>query len=248
MDDDGGDVDIVNITFGEITDSSSQDHVTGTIRTSLELLQAQTQNILNTMTEYKAELQQTLQQQLTVGISQAEYDALFNKIDVVTNIIDYENQIKSAQQNRNTVTGRTSMKSSYDAITGEIAKLLSGQTNKDLLVAKTSTYQGAVELDKRNVINSAQRTTALDDINAGRRRITTLEEQNGNYSYVLPSPETNMYSLIGQLENENKQKLSDSNVLGQYGQYILYQGQDISEYSALLSDAAMAGKTVTLQQ
>jgi hypothetical protein len=198
------------------------------------------------MTEYKTELQQKLQQQLTVGISQAEYDALFNKIAVVTNIIDYENQIKTAQQNRNTVTGRTSMKSSYDAITGEIAKLLSGQTDKDIFVAKTSTYQGAVELDGRNVISSAERTTALDDIKTDRSRVIDLERANGNAGYSLPNPETNMYSLIGQLENENKQKLSDSNVLGQYGQYIFYQGQDISEYSAIIEDAIMAGKTVTL--
>jgi hypothetical protein len=234
--------DTTNINFGDITATSTQEEVTNTIKLSLELLQSQTQNIINKMTEYKTELQQKLD---TAG-PLTDIDALLNKIEVITNIINYENQIKSAQQNRNTSTGRQNMNSYYNSITEEIAKLLSGQADKNILIAKTSTYRGAVELDERNIITSAARTTALDVIKTDRSRVINLERANGNVGYSLPNPETDMYGLRWQLENENKQKLSDSNVLGQYGQYIFYQGQDISEYSALLFDAATAGKETTL--
>jgi hypothetical protein len=231
-----------NINFGDITATSTQEEVTNTIKLSLELLQSQTQNIINKMTEYKT----SLQAQLVPGMPMIQADVIIARINVVTNIIDYENQIKNAQQNRNTGTGKSNMKSSYDEITGEIAKLLPGQTNKDLLVAKTSAYRGAVELDERNVIGNTDRNTRIGAINRDRSSVINLEKVNGNAGYSLPNSETNMYGLRLQLENEIKQTLSDNNVLGQYGQYILYQGQDISEYSAIIEDAIMAGKTVTL--
>jgi hypothetical protein len=240
--DTGGNGNTTNINFGDITATSTQEEVTNTIKLSLELLQSQTQNIINKMNEYKA----SLQAQLVPGISEIKYDEILAKINVITNIINYENQIKSAQQNRSTGAGVSNMKSYYNSITGEIAKLLSGEINKDILIAKTSAYQGGVELDERNIISSAGRTTALDALQSNRSNVVYLERGNGHPNYNLPDPETNMYGFRWQLENENKQTLSDNNVLGQYGQYILYQGQDISEYSALIEDAFAAGKTINL--
>jgi hypothetical protein len=134
----------------------------------------------------------------------------------------------------------------YDLITEEITGLLSGEDNQELLVTKISTWREAVALDERNVIDSTVKANKLNDIKSGRARVTALEEQTGNPTYGLPNPETNMSGLIWQLENESKQKLSEDSVLGQYGQYILYQGQDIAQYDARLSDAAVLGKTIYL--
>jgi hypothetical protein len=238
----GGDVDIVDITFGEITGSSSQDQVTGTISTSLERLQAQTQNVINKMTEYKAELQQ----RLAGFTTEREGNKIIAKITAVTNIIDYENQIKTAQQNRNTGTGRSDMDSYYRSITREIAELLSGEDNQELLVTKISTWREAVALDERNVIGSAVKADKLNDLDSKSGHVIALERRNGNSTYTLPNPETNMSGLILQLETEIKQTLSGEDVLGQYGQYLFYQGQDIAQYDARISDAATLGKTIYL--
>jgi hypothetical protein len=245
MDDDtggGGNVDIVNITFGEITGSSSQDHVTGTIKTSLERLQAQTQNIINKMTEYKEEQQQ----QLVGFVLDKEYNEIQAKIKAATNILDYENQIKTDQQFRLTETGFNNMDSHYGSVIGEIEGLLSGQTNQNLLGAKISTYRRAVNLDERNIISSVEKTAKLNALDSDRKHVVTLEYYNGNPTYTLPDPATNLSGLIGPLENEIKQTLSDENVLGQYGQYIFYQGQDIAQYFAILLDAVEIEREINL--
>jgi hypothetical protein len=237
-----GTADVVNITFGEISASSTQEQVTGTIRSSLELLQAQTQNIINKLTEYKATLQQKYNStQITV-----ERDKILAKIDVVTNMIEYENKIKSAQQNRNTGTGINYMDTYYGGVLDEAAKLFDNPIDGQVFSTKMSIYSGTVELDERDIIDSNEKHIKLDIFKKSIYQIETLEASNGHAGYRLPSPETNMYGLRLQLKNESKQAFCSDEILGEYGQYIFYQGEDMAEYFALAGDARAAGKEINL--
>jgi hypothetical protein len=232
-----------NINFGKITATSTQEEVTNTLKLSLELLQSQTQNIINKMTEYQTSLQAQL---ANARPGSPTYDKILDKINIVADIINYENQIKSAQQNRNTETGMNGMNNYYGSITIRAVGLLPEQANRDIFVAKMSTYQEAVTLDERNIINDGTKTYRLGVLNSHRQDVVEMERDNGNVTYSLPEPQNNMYGLIGRLETETKQTLSDDNVLGQYGQYIFYQGQDIAQYTAVWEDVRSIGKETNL--
>jgi hypothetical protein len=238
----------VNITFGDISDASTQEQVTRTIRSSVELLQAQTQNIINKLEEYEEALRQELNAAWDLGDMQ-QNDAILTRIRVVTSIIEYEGQIKSAQQSRYTDSEINNMDSAYDSIIGRFfidpisgLPLIDGQ----LLTAKMSTYREIVRLDERNIIGPAEQTMEIKSINSARWDIIDLEGRNGNHDYSLPSPTDNMSGLRSKLQSECKQVLSSQETLGDYGQYIFYQGEDLAEYRALLLDAKELGHSVNL--
>jgi hypothetical protein len=239
--------DIVDINFSDISATATQEQVTGTIKSSLELLQAQTQNIINKLTEYEATLRQELQALMEPGIgTPKQRNEIIAKINVVENIIDYENQIKSAQQDQSTETGLNNMSSHYDSITKEIAKLFENSRDRQILTAKMSTYQEAVSLDERNIIDPAEKLSKLNALDSSSKKIIMSEEENGNSDYFLPSPETNMSGVRSRLGNESKQAFGGQNTLGDYGQYIFYQGEDIAAFKALLLDAKEIGKETFL--
>jgi hypothetical protein len=229
-----------NITFGAITNSSSQEQVTGTIEASLELLQSQTQNIINKLTEYKT----NLQEKLAAAATDIRRDEIMLEINAVTNIITNEKSIASAQQDRYTEQGLNNMYSSYFGLITSVNILQLNPIDKSLLNNKIRLYQTAVTVDGRNIITNNQKATSFNNMRQSIESIKDLETQKGNENYYLPDPETNMYGLKQTLETENKQKLN--NLLGQYGQYIFYQGQDIAEYAAISGDARALGKEVNL--
>jgi hypothetical protein len=99
-------------------------------------------------------------------------------------------------------------------------------------------------LYSRNTISGVANTTSLKGINSQRGNVMDLERENGNPNYYLPAPTTDMYGLLGKMENETKQTLV--NVLGKYAPLFEGQAEDISEYTAMLLDALAAGKTVNL--
>jgi hypothetical protein len=237
-----GTADVVDITFGEISASSTQEQVSRTIRSSLELLQAQTQNIINKLTEYKA----TLQKELEEAKTGAQFSEILAKINVITEMIEYENKIKSAQQDRRTPMGLINMEDYYNSVSIETTKLFDNPIDGQIFSARMSAYSGAVALDERNIIDTAESSLLLYSLGIDIRQVESLEASNGNGSYSLPDPETNMHGLRWQLENENKQALGDDKILGEYGPYIFYQGEDIAEYSALLTDAVRAGNEIIL--
>jgi hypothetical protein len=177
-------------------------------------------------------------------LTDKEADPILKRFSVVKNILDYENEIKAAQELRLTGTGYSTMSSRYSLITGEIAELLSGQTNKDIFTKKMSAYRSAVYLDERNFISS--KTDSLKALNSYRQDILSLERKNENNTYTLPDPATNLSGFRSQLETELKQTLSDENVLGQYGQYLFYQAEDLAQYAALLSDARYIDREIDL--
>jgi predicted small secreted protein len=89
-----------NINFGKITRTSTQEEITNTLRSSLELLQAQTQNIIDKMTAYQTSLQAQAK-----GKYGGAQDILLGKSIVVKSVITLEGRILSAQQNRFTPQG-----------------------------------------------------------------------------------------------------------------------------------------------
>jgi hypothetical protein len=236
----------VNITFGDISGASTQEQVTRTIRSSVELLQAQTQNIINKLTEYRGTLRQELTALATSGDDLQQESKIIDKIDVITRIIEYEDQIKSAQQSRYTDSEINNMDSYYSLIIEKIAASFDNPIDGQLLTAKMSTYREIVRLDERNIVDLAYKTMKLKSINSDRKDIVELEGRNGNHDYTLTSPETDMSGLRSKLQNECKQVLSSQGTLGSYGEYIFYQGEDIAEYRAVLLDAKELGREVNL--
>jgi hypothetical protein len=114
-----------------------------------------------------------------------------------------------------------------------------------ILSAKMRTYQKAVNLDERNVISNAEKTSKVDAIQIDVGSVRNLEESSGNVGYRLPNPKDSMYELKWTLEKESKQALEDA--LGEYGQYIFYQGEDTAEYFTILLDAVETDKAIDLR-
>jgi predicted small secreted protein len=235
-----------NINFGKITATSTQEEVTNIIKLSLELLQSQTQNIINKLTEYQTSLQAQLQGKRPGTIS---YDILLDKINAVKSIINLEGQIKSAQQNRFTPAGLEDMNSYYALLTERSGDMLlfgdSSKTDKDkeIFVKKILAQQGAIDLYGRDIIGDKDRTTKVNALDLDRKNIMELEHENGN-AYSLPDPRTNLYGLIGRLDSENKATLNT--IWGQYAPLFEGQTEDLAQYAAVLGNAIALGKTTTL--
>jgi hypothetical protein len=236
-----GDDDPTNINFGKITATSTQEEVTNTIKLSLELLQSQTQNIINKLTEYQTSLQAQLQGKQPGTIP---YDILLDKINVVKNVINYENQIKTAQQDRSTYIAMGSMTRYYASLTSAAANLIPEQANRDIFATKMSAYQGAVTLDERDIIGNTEKTNEFNALDSKRSNIIDLEQHNRNGSYNLPNVRTNTHGFRLQLENENKQTLNS--IWGEYAPLFEGQTEDLGQYDAVLGNARALGKEVNL--
>jgi hypothetical protein len=231
-----------NINFGDITATSTQEEVTNTIKLSLELLQSQTQNIINKLTEHKTGLQTQLSG-LTPGSTR--YDEIMLQINAVASMIISEQRIAGAQQSRYTEQGLNDMYSSYTGLITGVNNLQNNPIDKSLLSKKMDLYQIAVSTDERNIITSTKKASAFNNMRKIIASIKDLEAQKGNENYYLPDPETNMPNLKWTLQSEIKQKLNS--LLGQqHGQYIFYQGEDIAEYGAVWDDANALGKETNL--
>jgi hypothetical protein len=233
-----------DINFSDINANATQEQVTGIIKSSLELLQAQTQNIINKLTETKTGLQQQLAA-ATPGT--ANYDSILLRINNITTVIDYENIIMTAQKNRYTEEGLNAMRNNYSQIINMLGTFLGNSTDKDLLNKKVNLYQNAVYVDERNFITNEVKANIFNDMRLKITDIKNLEAQKGNENYYLPDPETDMYNLRLTLQSEVKQILSSNKVLGEHGERAFYQGcEDFSQYWALLGDAYTLGKNIDL--